>query len=281
LQNSLVKTHRMGENKESGRGGVEAPSTALTNHAVKGSEDMADSDSIPGRSPAFQFYPSDFISGTITFTTEEVGAYILLMCACWDKGSIPSDVRLLARIAKLSPTKMKRVWVALASKFQSVDGGYIQPRIEREREKQVAYRRRQSDNAGKRWDSRRNATAMPPHRSGISQTDALQSSSSSSSSSSTTERADAPTLSSRAGKFCEWYADKHDEVFQVGYIGNPQKDYQTAMQLAGTFTDAEMQDAALVWFGMDDDWAKQGTRTIPRFASRATRCVQLARQVPA
>jgi uncharacterized protein YdaU (DUF1376 family) len=281
LHNSLGKTSKVGENKESGRDGVSAPHTALTTDAVKGSDNMADSESTTGRAPAFQFYPADFIAGTVTFTTEEIGAYMLLMCYCWDKGSIPADLKLVARIARMTPPRMRQMWPALVSKFQAIDGGYIQPRIERERQKQAEYRQKQADKAAKRWHSHGNATASVRHVPEPSRKDALQSSSSSSSSSSTTERADAPTLSSRAGKFCEWYADKHDEVFQVGYIGNPQKDYQTAMQLAGTFTDAEMQDAALVWFGMDDDWAKQGTRTIPRFASRATRCVQIARRVPA
>jgi uncharacterized protein YdaU (DUF1376 family) len=30
--------------------------------------------------PAFQFYADDFLGGTIDLTTEEVGAYIRLLC---------------------------------------------------------------------------------------------------------------------------------------------------------------------------------------------------------
>jgi hypothetical protein len=47
------------------------------------------------------------------------------------------------------------------------------------------------------------------------------------------------------------------------------------------FTDQELQDATYVWFGMDDKWATESTRTIPRFASRATKCVEKARKVTA
>lgn len=87
------------------------------------------------------------------------------------------------------------------------------------------------------------------------------------------------TVEMRAGAFVRWYQDKHRSVFGVGYIGNPQADYQRALQLVGEFSDADLRDAAMVWFGMEDDFATSGTRTIPKFASRATKCVTLARKV--
>jgi hypothetical protein len=89
------------------------------------------------------------------------------------------------------------------------------------------------------------------------------------------------TLQQRAGAFAEWYADKHAELFDVGYIGNPQKDYETSQRLCAAFSDSDVRDAALVWFGMRDKFATTGTRTITKFASRASECVQIARQVPA
>jgi hypothetical protein len=81
-------------------------------------------------------------------------------------------------------------------------------------------------------------------------------------------------ISRRAGEFCRWYEDKHAEVFQVGYMGS-NNDYTTAIKLAAKFTDRQMRDAAEVWFGMDDDFATNGTRTVPKFASRITACLQL------
>lgn len=77
-------------------------------------------------------------------------------------------------------------------------------------------------------------------------------------------------LSSRAGDFCEWYGDKYLQLLGVGYIGNPRKDYDAARLLCEKLTDQAIRDAAIVWFGADDDFAKNGTRTIPKFASRAT-----------
>lgn len=84
------------------------------------------------------------------------------------------------------------------------------------------------------------------------------------------------TREERAGAFCRWYEATHQRLFGVGYMGT-QNDYQKALEMVDRFSDAEMQDAALVWFGQDDDFATRGTRTVPKFASRITGCLQTAR----
>lgn len=99
-----------------------------------------------------------------------------------------------------------------------------------------------------------------------------------SSGSSVKEKGPGKTVEQRAGDFCQWYEDTHERLTGVGYIGT-QNDYQAALKLCQKLADAEVRDAALVWFGMDDDFAKNGTRTIPKFASRASGCLQLAKQV--
>lgn len=81
------------------------------------------------------------------------------------------------------------------------------------------------------------------------------------------------TLAVRAGQFCQWYESEHQRLFGVGYMG-ARKDYEIALQLCEKFTDQQLQDAGLVWFGMEDAFATSGTRTIPKFASRVTFCLQ-------
>lgn len=100
----------------------------------------------------------------------------------------------------------------------------------------------------------------------------------SSSGSEVKERGVGKTNPERAGDFCQWYEDTHQRLFNIGYIGT-QKDYQAALQLVDKLSDQDVRDAALVWFGMDDDFATSGTRSIPKFASRASGCLQLARKV--
>jgi hypothetical protein len=89
------------------------------------------------------------------------------------------------------------------------------------------------------------------------------------------------TIPHRAGSFAEWYGETHERLVGVGYIGNPRADYENAQRLVQKFTDAELRDAAIVWFGMTDDFATRGTRTIAKFASRASDCVLRARRVSA
>lgn len=84
------------------------------------------------------------------------------------------------------------------------------------------------------------------------------------------------TISARAGRFCEWYEDAHQRLLGVAYIGT-RNDYEAACRLADKLTDQEMRDAATVWFGDEDKWATSGTRTVPKFASRATGYLQLMR----
>lgn len=89
------------------------------------------------------------------------------------------------------------------------------------------------------------------------------------------------SLTERAGEFCEWYADEHATIIGVGYLGSPQNDYRRAQDLCKVFTDQELRDAAIIWFGQTDDFATKGTRTITKFASRASDLVRRARRVTA
>jgi uncharacterized protein YdaU (DUF1376 family) len=70
----------------------------------------------------FPFYPDDFSGDAIVeaMTTEEVGAYLLLLCKAWREepaGSIPDDDRVLARWARLTPTKWRAARPAVLRAF--------------------------------------------------------------------------------------------------------------------------------------------------------------------
>jgi hypothetical protein len=92
-----------------------------------------------------------------------------------------------------------------------------------------------------------------------------------------TEGGSGETDAQRAGAFGQWYEDAHQRIFGVGYMGT-NGDYTKTLELVARFTDQELRDAALVWFGMDDDFASRGTRSIPKFASRVTGCLQEAKK---
>ena len=104
------------------------------------------------KSPAFQFYPRDFLSDEkqAVMTNAESGAYMRLLCHCWLEGSIPNDQDRLARLVGTSPEDFAGLWPNLEPCFQSNGNGrLVNPRIEVERKKQE-HRRKQARKAGKR-----------------------------------------------------------------------------------------------------------------------------------
>jgi uncharacterized protein YdaU (DUF1376 family) len=91
--------------------------------------------------PAFLFYPDDFASdGKVEMmNTEEVGAYILLICKAWREeptGTLPNSDSILARWARLTPPRwMKCKANVLAAFYFAEDSRWHQKRLEIEFEK--------------------------------------------------------------------------------------------------------------------------------------------------
>ena len=124
------------------------------------------------KAPAFQFYPSDFLSdeNVALMTNQEVGCYIKLLCYCWKEGSVPSDIKKLARLCGEPEELMAELWVSLKPCFKIVnddgvergDGSAmlshsraINMRLDKERKKQEAHRKERSKSGQKgakaRW----------------------------------------------------------------------------------------------------------------------------------
>lgn len=117
----------------------------------------------PNKSPAFQFYPDDFLgsSKVAVMNAQEVGVYVLLLCMDWNDGGITYNPRTLARYCRLTESEFVSAWEVVGQCFVERDGRFWNPRLERERVKQVEYRASQVNAANKRWDKHRNAVALP------------------------------------------------------------------------------------------------------------------------
>jgi uncharacterized protein YdaU (DUF1376 family) len=98
------------------------------------------------KSPAFQFYAKDFLTGTAAMTLAERGAYVTLLAHEWDAGSVPALAQARARILGCTKAQERAIWSALAPKFVLREDAYVNERLEHERRLQSEYRRRQSDN---------------------------------------------------------------------------------------------------------------------------------------
>lgn len=160
----------------------------------------------PQKSPAFQFYAQDFLTGTASMSLQEVGAYIRLLAHQWHSGSVPEEANDRARLLGCARAQERELWKKVGKKFVLVDGVYINERLEEERRKQTEYRRRQSDNGRASAEARRNhransgstvvATVVEPSHQPLGQPNV--NSSSSSSSSRTQEVTDSPTSKHRS-----------------------------------------------------------------------------------
>lgn len=103
------------------------------------------------KAPYFKFFVSDFIGDTMHLTAEEVGAYVLLLCAMWNAGgSLPNDPKRLARAARVTTKRWHFVWPNLAPFFDDDGERITQKRlsIEAERVRQISSDRSTAGKSG-------------------------------------------------------------------------------------------------------------------------------------
>ena len=93
------------------------------------------------KSPAFQFYPADYLSdaNTIAFTAEQDGHYLRLLCLCWLEGSIPIDPRSLLK-GGATITEECLNPILRCFRLNRKKTALIHPRLDAERRKQIAWR---------------------------------------------------------------------------------------------------------------------------------------------
>lgn len=121
--------------------------------------------------PAFLFYPDDFsCDGKVeAMTTEEVGAYILLLCKAWREippGSIPNDDAVLGRWTRLTPDRWAECKPRVMAAFSlGTDSRWHQSRMRKEYEALMQSRKKRIAAAVKaslsRWSSGSDAQRIP------------------------------------------------------------------------------------------------------------------------
>jgi uncharacterized protein YdaU (DUF1376 family) len=118
----------------------------------------------PEKSPAFQFYPKDFLSDERVrlMSHAELGVYITLLCLCWCEQSLPNDPRLVAKLVHQRPDTFQKIWehVVKSCFYVAEDGRLRHKRLDEERLKQEEFSRRQSTRSAARWDKKKDAAAL-------------------------------------------------------------------------------------------------------------------------
>lgn len=95
------------------------------------------------KDPAFLFYASDFMTGTMFLTDDEVGRYVRLLCVQHQHGGLIDKAIFNSAVGSS---------VALRSKFIETEDGFFNKRLMEEMEKRGVKSANMSVNAHKRWD---------------------------------------------------------------------------------------------------------------------------------
>lgn len=109
------------------------------------------------KDPAFLFYSSDFLTGTIFMTDAQVGKYVRLLCALHQHGGI---------IDKATFDQIVGDDKLIRAKFQESDEGFFNERLLKEMGTRAKKSSNLSANAKQRWEqlkSKSNAIALHRH----------------------------------------------------------------------------------------------------------------------
>ena len=90
-------------------------------------------------SPFMQLYVGDYLADTLDLTTEQHGAYLLLLMTMWRHDArLPDDASKLCRIARVSPKRWSAIWSEISRFFVSSDGFITNARLTKEHQKAVS-----------------------------------------------------------------------------------------------------------------------------------------------
>lgn len=96
--------------------------------------------------PSFSFYVNDFEGGTRHMTDAELGCYLRLLIAQFNRGGIlPDDEKFLRRFS----TSFDESWPFVKEKFKKINGGLQNERLEIETFKRKKFIEKQSGNGQK------------------------------------------------------------------------------------------------------------------------------------
>jgi hypothetical protein len=118
------------------------------------------------RLPFFPLYAAETLAdGRFQgWNLEERGAWLTLVCCCWNDGDIPAAQSTLARLLGVGPGDMARLWSAIGDRFIEAPGKpgrLISPRLETERDKAEGLSKIRAEAGTKgakaRWDSEKPA----------------------------------------------------------------------------------------------------------------------------
>lgn len=88
--------------------------------------------------PFMQLYVSDFVGDTLQLSTEQIGAYMLMLMAMWNAGgTLPDDDVKLSRVVRMSLKKWRAISADLLTFFERAGGEISHKRLTKELRKSL------------------------------------------------------------------------------------------------------------------------------------------------
>lgn len=113
--------------------------------------------------PCMPFWTDAYLADTLHLTTEQHGAYLLLLFQAWRSHdcSLADDDEMLSLQAKVTPAKWRTMKPAIMA-FWTLDKRrkrWVQKRLKNEREKATAKKVKARDSAASRWKDKEKGDA--------------------------------------------------------------------------------------------------------------------------
>ena len=129
------------------------------------------------KSPAFQFYPKDWLADhdVACMTMAERGIYITILCYSWEEGGwIEIDkVKMLLRGHKRALTGLEKVLVKFRKRGTKIASNRLLKELKKQKEYSVNRREAGKKGAKKRWHSHSSAIGLPLAKNGTSSSSSI------------------------------------------------------------------------------------------------------------
>lgn len=246
--------------------------------------------------PAFQLYTRDVLSSSAVWSMSLAarGAYWFLLCYQWQDGYVVDDDLVIAKLLGCTPRRWRQVRDPVRSRFQQLRLSDIEETDEehdvdilvntklQDQRTTMTRQHLKSVKGGNKSAAKRRIRLTPKSNQGSE----LGVNTASATASATAEdpppppqddageNIDTTSLEATAGRLVEFYRNQHQQLRGVPYHGKPTLDYQAALGVCRSFDDlvllAQMVVAWLKDDNPNDEFLNTGTRSLTKFASRAS-----------
>lgn len=116
------------------------------------------------KQPFMPLFFGDFLASTAEWSGEERALYLLMLSFQWSMGSLPTDIKRLAKLVDYERRVFEEHWPQVSKKFVERDGRLFNLRLEQHRDRSIEIGNKRSNagktGAAKRWQTDSNSQAI-------------------------------------------------------------------------------------------------------------------------